>query len=279
MDVFNSVNHALTTLSTGGYSPQADSIGAFDSVPIELVAIGGMILGSINFAFYWRAVRGKGIWPQFGEIRVFLLALTAIIAVLTAAIVLADDVADLGQGLRDAAFTSATVMTGTGYTTVNFDGFSDGVRIGLLILMFSGGCAASTTGGIKVIRATLLAKIAGQEIDRQLQPSAVRVLRLGGRAFSEQIRTTVLGFLLLYLIVFAVGAIAFAGMGLEPMSALGGAATQLNIVGPGLGETYGSFQAVPEGGRLLGALLMLTGRLEVFTVVALLAALLRLGRT
>lgn len=273
MDLFNAANHAFTTLSTGGFSPEADSIAAFDSVPIELVAVSGMILASINFAFYWRAVRGRGIWPQFGEIRVFLGALTTIIALLTVSIVLADDVANVADGLRGAFFTAATVMTGTGYTTADFDGFNDAARIGLLILMFSGGCAGATTGGVKVIRSTLLAKIVGQEIDRQLQPTAVRVLRLGGRTFGEQIRTAVLGFLLLYLIVFLLGALAFASMGLEPMSALGGAATQINIVGPGLGETFGSFQAVPAGGRLFGALLMLIGRLEVFTVVALLAAL------
>ena len=171
-------------------------------------------------------------------------------------------------------------MTGTGYATADFNLWNDFARVGILILMFTGACAGSTTGGIKVIRVALLVKTARQELERQLKPSAVQVLRMGGRAFSEDVRRAVLGFFLLYVLAYTLGSLAMAATGVDPLTAISGAATTLNIVGPGLGQigATDSFAAIPEGGRLVGAVLMLTGRLEIFTVVALLAPIFRRRR-
>jgi trk system potassium uptake protein TrkH len=143
--------------------------------------------------------------------------------------------------------------------------------------MFVGACAGSTSGGLKVIRMALLAKTARQELERQLKPSAVQVLRMGGRPFSEDVRRAVLGFFLIYVLVYSGGALAMAATGVDPITAISAAATSINIVGPGLGEVGGtdSFAAIPEAGRMVSAFLMLTGRLEIFTIVALLAPLFR----
>ena len=277
MSPFEALNHTMTTVATGGFSTELDSIAAFDSLGIELVALTFMILAGVNFAFYWRAIKGRELMPQAAEVRTYLAILAGAIAIVTASVVLANDVGGLADGLRQSAFSVTTIMTGTGYVTADFDGWNDFARVLIVTLMFSGACAGSTCGGIKVIRTALLLKSARQEINRQLQPNAVQVLRMGGKTFSEQVRRAVLGFFLLYVLVYAVGSLAMAATSVDPITAISASATTLNIVGPGLGEigATDSFQAIPEGGRLVGALLMLTGRLEIFTVVALLAPIFR----
>jgi trk system potassium uptake protein TrkH len=277
MDGFEAANHAMTTLATGGFSTNAASIAGFDSVAIEIVAIVFMALAGINFAFYWRAMRGRDLMPQLAEVRVYFGMLVAAIAIVSASLLIADDVSGVGETLRQAAFSTTSVMTGTGYVTADFDGWNDFARVGILFLMFVGACAGSTAGGIKVIRLTLLAKTARQELERQLKPSAIQVLRMGGRTFSEDVRRAVLGFFLLYVLVYTFGALAMAATGVDPITALSASATSINIVGPGLGEigATDSFGAIPEEGRMVAAFLMLTGRLEIFTIVALFAPLLR----
>lgn len=280
MGAFDAVAHTFTTLATGGFSTRNDSIAAFDSLPIELVAIAFMTMAAINFAFYGRAIRGGPLLPQLAEVRAFLLILVAAIAVVTISLLIADDVADIAEALRQAAFSVTSITTTTGYTTADFDAWNQFARLGILGLMFVGGCAGSTAGGIKVIRIVLLGRIAKQEVDRQLQPAGIQVLRLGGRPFPEQVRAAVLGFALIYALVFIAGSFALAITGVDLATAISGASATLNVIGPGLGDVgaVDNFTAIPDGGRAVGIVLMLIGRLEVFTVVALLAALFRLGR-
>jgi trk system potassium uptake protein TrkH len=280
MAPFDALNHTLTTVSTGGFSTRNDSIASFDSLPIELVAIAFMALAGVNFAFYWRAVRGDSLRPQFVEVRAYLVILLGAIAVVTASVALANDADNVAEALRGAAFSVTTVLTGTGYVTDDFDTWNSFARVGLLLLMFVGACAGSTAGGIKVVRIVLLGKAAVQELDRQVRPRAVTVLRLGGKSFSEEVRRAILGFFLLYVLVYAIGTLAFAATGLDPITAISAASSTLNIVGPGLGEigATDNFTAVPPAGRAIAIVLMLTGRLEVFTVVVLLAMLFGLRR-
>jgi trk system potassium uptake protein len=270
MGPFDALNHAMTTVATGGFSTRDASIAAFGSLPVELVAITFMIAGGINFAFYWRAVRRRPLMPQGAEVLAFLAILATAIAAITLSVELA------GQAtLREAAFNVTSIVTTTGYATADFDAWNQFARVALLVLMFSGACAASTAGGIKAIRSVLLGKAARQELDRALQPRAVRVLRFGGHAYSEDVRRAVLGFFLVYAGLYIVGALAMAATELDPVTALSAAASALNLIGPGLGQIGPdtTWQAVPAFGRGVAAFLMIAGRLEVFTVVALLAAL------
>jgi trk system potassium uptake protein TrkH len=280
MGLFDAVAHMFTTLATGGFSPRNDSIASFDSLAIELVAIVFMALAAINFAFYWRAIRGGPLRPQFAEVRAFLVILVVAIAAVAASLLIADNVTGVSEAIRQAAFSVTSITTTTGYTTADFDTWNEFARLGLLVLMFVGGCAGSTAGGMKVIRVILLGRIAEQEVTRQLQPSSVQVLRLGGRPFPELVRAAVLSFALIYALVFLVGAFALAMTGVDLATAISGTSATLNVIGPGLGDVgaVDNFTAVPAGGRAVGLVLMLIGRLEVFTVVALLAALFRLGR-
>ena len=275
MGIFDAVNHAMTTIATAGYSTKTASIAAFDSLAIELVAITFMILGGVNFAFYWRAIRGKSLLPQGAEVMAYLAILVAAIAVVTLSVELAGE-----ASLREAAFSVTSVVTTTGYTTADFDTWNQFARIVFLVLMFSGACAGSTAGGMKVIRSVLLAKSARQELDRQIQPRVVRVLRFGGHNYSEDVRRAILGFFLVYVIVLVSGTLAMAATEVDPVTAISAAASALNLIGPGLGEIGASdnWEALPDFGRVVASFLMIAGRLEVFTVVALLAAIFRLRR-
>jgi trk system potassium uptake protein len=273
MPSWDAINHSLTTVATGGFSTRTASIAAFDSVAIELVAIVFMTAGGINFAFYWLALRRRDrLWPQAAEVRAYILILVGATAVVTLSLLLADDAADLAESLRASAFTVVSVVTTTGYTTVDFDTWSDFARLGLLMLMFVGGCAGSTSGGMKVIRILLLGKASAQEVQRHLQPKAVQVLRTRGRVFTEEVRRGIFVFFAIYLGVCGAGALVMAAIGLDLVTAIVCAVATLNIIGPGLAEVGASenFTAVPEAGRWVLSALMLVGRLEVFTVLVLL---------
>jgi trk system potassium uptake protein TrkH len=280
MDLFDAVAHMFTTIATAGFSTRNDSIAGFDSLAIELVAIVFMILAAINFAFYWRAIRGGPLRPQLAEVRAFLLILVGAIAAVTVSLLASDDVVGVAEASRQAAFTVTSIGTTTGYTTADFDSWNEFARLGLLALMFVGGCAGSTAGGMKVIRILLLGRIAEQEVVRQLHPSGVQVLRLGGRPFPEAVRAAVLSFALVYALVFIAGSFALAMTGVDLATAVSGASATLNVIGPGLGDVgaVDNFTAISAGGRAVAIGLMLIGRLEVFTVVALLAAIFQLRR-
>jgi trk system potassium uptake protein TrkH len=272
MGVFDAFNHILATLATGGFSTRTASIAAFDSLAVELVAIVFMAAGGVNFAFYWRAISGRGLWPQAAEVRLYLVILIGSIAAVTASLALNDQPGGVWQNLRDSAFSVTSVITTTGFTTADFDEWNDYARTHLLLLMFVGGCAGSTAGGLKVIRVLLLGKAAGQEIQRQLRPKAVQVLRTRGRVFSEEIRRGVLGFFYIYVTVAIVGTMAMLVSGLDLLSAFSSVSATLNVIGPGIGDVGATdnYADVSDGGRVILTLLMLAGRLEIFTVLVLL---------
>lgn len=272
MGPFDAVNHSFATVATGGFSTRTASMGAFDSLPIELVAMGLMLLSGVNLAFYWRAVTGRELWPQLAEVRAFGLIILAGITLVTSSVLIAGDIENFGEALRASAFSVISLATSSAFITADFDAWNDVARLTIMGLTFIGACAGSTSGGLKVVRIMLLGKTAVQEIQRQLQPKAVQVLRMRGRVFSEDVRRTVLGLFLLWITVWVVGTVVMTAVGLDLVSAATGTAAALNLAGAGLNELGASenFEAVPAGGRWVLSALMLIGRLEVFTVLALL---------
>jgi trk system potassium uptake protein len=274
MGPFDAFNHALTTIATGGFSPRTASIGGFDSVPIEVVAIVFMALAGVNFAFYGAAIRGTSLMPRAAEVRAYFVILVVATVAVWLSLDLGDNVAGHADALRQSAFAVTSLMSTTGYVTADFDAWNEFARMALILVMIVGGCAGSTAGGIKVVRALLLAKSGWQEAKRQVQPRAVQVLRLGGQPFSEDLRRAVFSFFLVYSLIFVTGVLAFAACDVDPVTAISATAATLNVIGPGLGEIGAteSYQAIPDFGRAVAIVLMLAGRLEIFTVIALLAA-------
>jgi len=273
MGAFDAVNHVFTTLSTGGFSSRPQSVAAFGSLPIELVLVGLMLLGATNFALYAGVLARAGPHrPQLAEVATLVGVLAGVTLLIGASLLWAADAPSIGSSLRLAAFQVVSLGTATGLTTTDFSGWNHFALLLILFLVFVGGCAGSTAGGLKVIRVTLLAQIAWHALRRQVQPRRVAVLRLGGRVFPESMSREVPAFLLLYLLVFAVASVGMGGLGVDFQSAIGTVAATLNTVGPSVGST--EYADLPEAGRLLLSACMLVGRLEVLTVLVLLVPVL-----
>jgi len=273
MGPFDAVNHALSTVSTGGFSTRSGSIAAFDSLAVELCVLVGMMLSGVNFALYFQATQGR-LTRSLGNRE--LLAYLGIIAtgtlVVTAALYAFDYQASLVLALREALFQTVSLLTGTGFSTANWhawDPLSQGL---LMIFMAIGACAGSTSGGLKVIRAVLLARHATQDAFRMVHPRAVTPLKLGSRVISERARTTFLGFFFVYVATLAIGTLLIALHQVPLGSAFGSVFACLNITGAALGQVGDPqfFASLPASAKGLLTFFMLMGRLELFTILVLL---------
>jgi trk system potassium uptake protein TrkH len=272
MSGFDALIHSMTTLATGGYSSKTASIGAFDSVTIELIIIFGMIAGSLPFAHYLAITRGG--WRALindPQVRWFLVLTILVVILITV---------DLGRSgnswlnsIRLASFNAVSVITGTGYGTANFalwGGFSTTM---LLIMMFMGGCAGSTTCGIKMFRLQVLVSTIKVQIVRLLRPHGVVLAYYNKKPVPESVMDAVMGFFYLYILCFVFLSLFLAFTGLDFTTAFSGAATAISNVGPGLGGVIGpngSFNPLPDMAKWAMCFGMLLGRLELFTVLVML---------
>ena len=274
MGFFDAINHSMTSLATGGFSTRNDSMASYGSA-IQIVAIGGMLLGSINFAFYWLAIRRKKVTDLLPEIRTFLVIVVVLTVAIAISLVLTEEAVDLDQTFLDSAFTVVSIVTTTGFTTVDFDDWDSFAKASILLMTFIGACAGSTAGGIKVIRLMLLGKSAVQEIQLQVKPKAVRVLRIGQRVYGDDIRRSVFGYLTVYVIVYGAGVLAMTIGGLDVISAISASAATLNVTGPGIGEVGAleNYGGLSDFNLAVAWFLMIAGRLEVYTLVAVLVAI------
>jgi trk system potassium uptake protein TrkH len=273
MDIFDAVAHSMTTLATGGYSTRTASIGAFDSVAVEWIIIAGMIVGSLPFAHYLAMVRGgwRGLLHD-PQVRWFLILVVGLVLLLCWHLM--QHGVGLGDALRQASFNGVSIMTGTGYVSANFSAWGGFATTILLIVMFIGGCGGSTTCGIKVFRLQVLAGTAKVQISRLLRPHAVVLAYYNKRPVSVEVMDSVMGFFYLYILGFVVIALFLGMTGLDFVTALSGAATSISNVGPGLGEVIGAegnFSSVPDSAKWVMSFAMILGRLEIFTVLVMLA--------
>ncbi len=273
LSVFDAVTHAFTTLSTGGFSPHGDSLAGF-SPYAQYVTILFMYLAGISFALHFRALsQGFRPYREHVEWRFFTAVLGGA-AVLTF-LGLWSQGTVAGQGLeptvREALFQTVSIATTTGYVTADYEAWTTGGQLLLVALMFMGGMAGSTGGGMKAVRIQTLWKHGLTELRRSLHPRAVMVTRLGKKVLSEDVLLRVLAFVLLYVGLFAAGVLALAAMGHDLATSIGAAAATIGNIGPGIGgvgavDHYGW---MGPASQLLLAFLMLVGRLEIFTVLLL----------
>lgn len=273
MSPFDAVNHALTTVSTGGYSTRSDSIAAFDSWFVEAVILAGMILSGANFGLYFLAVQGRlGRAFRSPELLAYFGIIATATLVMTLSLYTFDYHDSLLVAFREASFQAASLSTGTAFQTADWnawDPLSTGI---LMLLMLIGGCAGSTSGGIKVVRAVVLVKNAAQDSVRLLHPRAVTTLRLGDRVVPERLRQTVLGFVFIYVAVLAVGTLIIAAHQVPLGYAFGAVFACLNITGTALGPVGDAafYDGLPSSAKLILSFFMLLGRLELLSVLILL---------
>jgi len=272
MSLFDAVCHAFATLATGGFSTRNASVGAYDSGYIDGVITLFMILAGVNFALHFHALRGR--FRDFfssEELRVYL----AIIVVATAVIMTFNWAEDLYGGfvenLRYTLFQVASIMTTTGFGTADFELWPVVTQYLLVLLMFIGGCAGSTGGGIKVARILLLFKHAQVQLFRLIHPRAIRLVKLGSMPVDKEVMQSILGFFALFIAVFVTGSLMVAATGMDVVSSAAAVIACLANIGPGLGSVgpVDNFAHVPDFGKGVLIVCMLMGRLELFTVLVL----------
>lgn len=270
---FDALSHAMTTIATGGYSTKDESIGHFESDAVEWIVIGGMIVGSLPFVHYLRITHGSwGGIVRDSQVRWFMTIVLVMVTLVTWWIWRNMDY-PLGDGIRDAAFNVISVMTGTGYATADFAKWGGFATSLLLVLMFVGGCAGSTTCGIKIFRFQVLYATAKVQLARLLRPHGIFIPYYNRKPIPDTVSEAVMGFFFLYILCFSLIAMGLAAMDLDMITALSGAATAISNVGPGLGPIIGptgSFDPLPDSAKWLLAFGMLLGRLELFTVLVML---------
>ncbi len=272
MSGFDAIAHAFSTVSTGGFSTHDASLGYFGSPLIEGIAVVFMMLGAINFSIHYIAFRNRDLrayWRNT-EVRTFLLVVLAAITLVTLMLFSSKGYGAFGPDLRNATFEVVSVITSTGYGTVDFSGWPDFLPVFLIFISFIGGCGGSTAGGLKVMRVILLVQMGYREIRRLIHPRALFSVRIDNKVVSSRTIEAVWGFFAMYIVSFGILMLAMIHSGLDQVSAFSAIATCMNNLGPGLGQVTSSFASVSEGGKLIAVVAMLLGRLEVFTILVLL---------
>lgn len=272
VQVFDALAHALTTLPTGGFSTYNGSIGALHNPAAEIVIIIFMFGAGVNFVLYYRLLSGDVQSVRRNQEFRFYLGMTVLAVAFTTVNIYPGIYPNLFEGLRKAAFQVVSILTTTGYGTADFDSWPSFSRVLLFFLMFAGACGGSTGGAIKQIRLLILAKYAYRELHRMVHPSAVSPIRIGDQVLPEDMLRGVIGFSFLYVFFFVFSTLALSGMGLDFTTASSAVAATLGNVGPGLGlvgPTH-TYQVIPDAGKALLCLMMILGRLEIYTVLVML---------
>ncbi len=276
MNWFDAVNHAFTTMATGGFSTKQASIGYWDSALIQYIIIVFMIFAGVNFSIYYYVMKSRLDKIRVNEEFRYYLLITLVSTLLILISILPENdilsFSSIELAFRDSLFTVSSLITTTGYVTADYDLWKPVTWIILLITMMMGASAGSTAGGIKTVRIVIIAKYCYYEFKRIVHPNAIIPVRYNGHLMKEDITTRVLAFVLLYFMIVAIGSIvlSFNGMGFE--EALSGMITSLSDVGPGLGEIgpTKNFYYLSDFAKWFLAIIMLIGRLELFTVLLIL---------
>jgi trk system potassium uptake protein TrkH len=272
MGVFPALLQALSTISCGGFSSSDASIGHWRNPGVDWVVLIGMLLGGAPFIVHWQILRRQ--WREVrgnSQVKAYLAVIVLSSLVIALWLVFQQNAKPL-PALRHSLFAVTSVMTGTGYATLDWSRWTGFPLAMLFLLTFIGGCAGSTAGGIKVFRVQVLFANARLQFRRILHPSAVLVPRFEGETVSEAAAESVLGFLFVYILSFALLALALAMVGMGFVPALAAAASSLANLGAGISPEVGpmaSFDPFPEAAKWLLSAAMLFGRLELFLLLAL----------
>ncbi len=272
MNGFEAMTHAMTTIATGGFSTSDGSLGFFDNALIDSITTVGMIMGGLPFILYLKTVQGD-FRALFRDSQVqWFLSIVAIVVLTTAGWLWLDMGLTATQALRYASFNVVSVITGTGFATTDFSQWGAFAVPIFFFLMFIGGCAGSTTCGIKVFRFQVLYAAARSQLHNLLQPHGVFIPYYNRRPIPDEVIISVLSFFFVFGLSFAVLSLGLGILGLDFLTAVSSAATAISNVGPALGPLTGpagTFQPLPDAAKWLLSAGMLLGRLELFTVIVL----------
>lgn len=273
LNVFESVCHAFTTMATGGFSTRNDSIAAFTPY-IQYVITIFMFLAGTSFVLHYYALNLKlrKVWES-EEFRTYFKIIFIATIFIAGSLIFTTDTSP-GKAFRDAVFQTVSITTTTGFITADYLLWQPFLWFLVFMLMFTGGCAGSTGGGIKIVRQLLLFKNSRLELRRLIHPKAVVPVRLNGKAIPENIIYNVLAFFIIYILIFVFSSLFMSLLGLDFETSIGSVAASIGNIGPGIGMVgpVHHYAFIPDAGKWVLAFLMLLGRLELFTVLVLFTA-------
>ena len=270
MSIFDSLTHSMTTIATGGFSNYNESIGYFNSISIEISSMLFIILGSLPFIVYIKFINGnKKIFTSDIQIRTFIKIILIAITILSIYLIFYDGTK---FNLRSIFFNVISILTGTGYVNAEFDGWGSFALVLFLALMFIGGCAGSTTCGIKIFRIQILYLFISNQLKKIIYPKGVFVMKYDKNVIDNKFISSIISFIYLYFVIFFILAALLSLTGLDFVTAISGAATSISNVGPGLGNIIGpngNFSTLPDISKWILTLGMILGRLDLFAILVL----------
>ena len=270
MSFFDSLTHSMTTIATGGFSNYNESIGFFDSVSIEISAMIFIILGSLPFIAYIKFISGdKKIIFNDVQIRTFFKIIISSIIILSLYLLISDSPE---LNFRSILFNIISILTGTGYVNAEFDTWGSFTLILFLGLMFIGGCAGSTTCGVKIFRIQILYLFVVNQLKKIIYPNGIFVLKYDQNPIDNKFISSIISFIYMYLVVFFILTALLSLTGLDFITSISGAATSISNVGPGLGSIIGpngDFSTLPDSSKWILTFGMILGRLELFAILVL----------
>jgi len=270
MNIFDSITHSMTTLATGGFSNYNQSIGFFNSIAIETSAMIFIILGSLPFIAYIKFISGdRKIFFSDSQIKLFFKIILFSILILSLYLTIIDF---SSFDLRSIFFNVISILTGTGYVNAQFDNWGSFPLIIFLSLMFIGGCAGSTTCGVKIFRFQILYLFILNQLKKIIYPKGVFVIKYDESSVDEKFISSIISFIFLYFVIFFILTALLSLTGLDFVTSISGAATSISNVGPGLGSVIGpngNFSSLPDISKWILTMGMILGRLELFAILVL----------
>ena len=271
MSLFDAICHAFSTVAIGGFSTHDASIGHFNSPAIEWVAMFFMLLASANFSLHFVAWRKRSIKPYLrdSEYKFFIIVLSLIGIILLTSLVTHNLYPTVLTSIQQGLFHLISIITTTGFTSSGFAWWPGALPLMLIMMSFMGGCAGSTGGGIKMIRALLIMKQGGREITRLIHPDAIIPIKVGNKTIPERVIDSVWGFFAIYIMAYVIMCLLLLATGLDFTTAYTAVGACLNNLGPGLGDVAMHYGDINAPAKWVLCFAMLLGRLEVFTLLVL----------
>ena len=271
MSIFDAISHSFSTVAIGGFSTHDNSIGYFNSIPIEMIAMFFMFLAGINFSLHFVAWNNRSLvdYIKDSEFKTYAMVLLSASAIVVIALSLNSEYGSTSETLRHSLFQTISIATTTGFTSQNYSNWPAAIPVFLIMVSFIGACVGSTGGGIKVVRVLVMFRLGMKEIHKFIRPNAQVSIKLNKASINEKALVSVLGFFSLYAISFIFIMMLLMFAGLDQVTAYSATAATMNNLGPGLGEVAQNYGSLGETAKWILSFSMLIGRLEVLTIIAI----------
>lgn len=270
MNLFDSVCHSFSTVATGGFSTRNDSIAAYSAYSQYIISL-FMFLSGVSFVVYYFIVKLNFRKVKQNDELWFYLGTTLFFGTVATCVLLANTTLSLEPAFREGFFQVISIITTTGFVSTDYLNWPQAGLIVIFVLLFAGGSTGSTTGSIKMVRHLIVLKNINNVMKKLIHPNVITQIKLGNKALSETNNISIISFVVLYLFIFLVATVVVVIIGIDPVTAASAVATSLGNTGPGLGSVgpMNNYAHMPEIGKLIFSLLMIIGRLEIYTIFLL----------